>query len=68
MNSNNLLILVNYVVQAAVHLAWLAQKDEQRRQEEARLTTKKRNACLPEWYLQTAALRPRIDSEDFAAW
>lgn len=53
--------------QAAVHLAWLAQKDEQRRRHEAKAAMKK-NRRLPQWYLHTAALRPRIDSQDFAAW
>ncbi len=53
--------------QAAVHLAWLAQKDEQRRRHEAKAAMKK-NRRLPHWYLHTAALRPRIDSQDFAAW
>ena len=53
--------------QAVVHLAWLAQKDEQRRRHEAKATMKK-NRRLPQWYLHTAALRPRIDSQDFAAW
>ncbi len=54
-------------MQAAVHLAWLAQKDEQRRRHEAKAAMKK-NRRLPQWYLHTAALRPRIDSQDFAAW
>ncbi|KAL0033157.1 hypothetical protein WJX79_005908 [Trebouxia sp. C0005] len=53
--------------QAAVHLAWLAQKDEQRRRHEAKAAMKK-SRRLPQWYLHTAALRPRIDSQDFAAW
>ena len=53
-------------VQAAVHLAWLAQKNEQRRRHEAQTAAKSRR--LPEWYLHTAALRPHIDSQDFAAW
>lgn len=54
-------------MQAAVHLAWLAQKDEQRRRHEAKAAMKK-SRRLPQWYLHTAALRPRIDSQDFAAW
>ena len=54
-------------MQAAIHLAWLAQKDEQRRRHEAKAIMKK-NRRLPDWYLHTAALRPRIDSQDFAAW
>ena len=49
-------------------MAWLAQKDEQRRQQEAAAAKKKRAARLPDWYLNTAVLRPQIDSEDFAAW
>lgn len=53
-------------MQAAVHLAWLAQKDEQRRRQQARAAAKLRR--LPDWYLHTAALRPRIDSQDFATW
>lgn len=52
--------------QAAVHLAWLAQKDEQRRRHEAQAVSRKLR--LPDWYLNTTALRPRIDSHDFAAW
>ncbi len=50
-----------------MHLAWLAQKDEQRRRHEAKAAMKK-NRRLPQWYLHTAALRPRVDSQDFAAW
>ena len=53
-------------MQAAVHLAWLAQKDEQRRRQQAQAASKLRR--LPDWYLHTAALRPRIDSHDFATW
>ena len=53
--------------QAAVHLVWLAQKDEQRRRHEAKAAMKK-NRRLPQWYLHTAAVRPGIDSQDVAAW
>jgi len=40
-------------MQAAVHLAWLAQKDEQRRRHEAKAAMKK-NRRLPQWYLHPA--------------
>lgn len=53
-------------MQAEVHSAWVAQKDEQRRRQEAQAAAKLRR--LPDWFRDSAPDKQRNDAQDFAAW
>ena len=53
-------------LQAEVHSAWVAQKDEQRRREEAQAAAQLQR--LPDWFRHSAAAKQRNTAQDFAAW
>ena len=54
------------VLQAQLHSLWVAQKNEERRRQEAEAAAKLRR--LPEWYLRDQGKRQGSNAQDFAAW
>lgn len=54
------------MLQAELHSLWVAQKDEERRRQEAAAVA--RSQRLPDWYLRDQAGKHSSNAQDFATW